>query len=102
MKFLERAFYGGRLHFGSRSLVTIKNWFRVKDNAFRGIKRVAKRHRRSISVRDVGRLYGTDIDWLQSKIDHPRWSLDRSVYRKSKDGTVWYGALKRIYFYEDK
>lgn len=57
MKYLENEFYRGRWYFGNQSSATIKNWFKVKDTFFRGIKHVTKRYRRSIAIRDLKRLY---------------------------------------------
>lgn len=67
MKYIEREYYRGRWYFGNQSSATIKNWFKVKDTAFRGIKHVTKRHRRSIAKRDLHRFFPRYV--LKSYID---------------------------------
>lgn len=82
MKYLERTFYRGYWHFGNGSSPTIKNWLYIKDTIFRGIRRVTKRHRRSIVQRDLHRLFPRlvlridgvwlkDDDWGIAPLDYP-------------------------------
>lgn len=68
MKYIEREYYSGRWYFGSKSSATMRNWFNVKDMAFRGFKHVAKRHRRSMRYTDMMALIGDNDNYRFTRI----------------------------------
>lgn len=77
MKYLESEYYSGRWYFGSQSYATIKNWFKLKDRAYSGIKHVTRRHRRSFISCRLPKVIGNRVIYRLFKTT--RWFKEPNV-----------------------